>query len=287
MLSFIQRHARLRASLLIEPVGTPAVFLLCNYRNSHASACQLYEDSFPWVHAYLLPQDNYLGSVYFYNLLGHVVTHLKNSSFLWVGSLQYEDSSKTLDDLVLLESLWSNSTIIDKDIQVISLSHSTKYDGLTHAENSHPGLTRLLEHVLFLAGETRETINRFLSSNAQKSFLQSNRLVAQPALMHTFIQWFTRVMIVALVDPLALNMIQMSQPVVSHHKKNTSCLSLDYMQSTWGDVIVSYFFMTRGVKVLNLDGNMETILLNITGTLSTAEAQGVSFMYVPFVLFDH
>ena len=288
--SVFQRHVRIRAVLLTEPIGSSsAIFVLCKDSLDHIAAYQHFE-SVSWAHVYTIPPSTDWGFFHFYNFIGHIMeirpsqNLYNNTRFHWVGSLDFASLDTSVIPALLKSNVFTHS-FIRQDIHVLSFSHPNVDNNIQNMsyrvaqmEESYPGFIPMMEHLLVIAGEGRHIVQSMIhcSKVTKCSFIHVNQFASRPELFRSFISWLTRIMNLACFDHKTVEWLEESLRRSRLLQNSTEANNDLALYSIIGDVLVSFFFHTRGATIMTLDELINTTFSSNQLMISASETLNIT-----------
>lgn len=204
-----------------NPDPTPFIFILCQDNKTSLDAKKVYS-SYSWAYMYELPT-TLLEEFYFITNHLEDLLHLANTNTHWIGFLPWMGNMNF--NLTLVDEMLGDKALKDDGADVLIFSTVN-----TATEKSLSKIMKeKLEYVLLSNGETNDRLssdwNRY--ANVHNLYYTSTL-----ELMRSFIPWITRILIFTQTDDNA-------------HKNLTDWTSFTKSLAT-------YFFMTRGTKVVSM-----------------------------------
>jgi hypothetical protein len=175
------------------------------------------------------------------------MNNLETSNTTWIGSISWKADQKAnvgLIDLMLL----------DQAIEADVLAFWTPVGASLWAHTDHyqPGVMEVLVYALQSVGESTDQIETMrLSAPAFKNFYGSY-FVTRPNIMKLYIAWISNVIEFINTDRKAQNMVWKNSGYAGDPNAARRVYDLSFypMHPFIGERLVSYFFNTRGYKIL-------------------------------------
>jgi hypothetical protein len=209
-----------------NPDASPFIFITYYNESDYVDLRELYSP-FPWAHPYQIPK-TWLQDIFFITHHLQDILYLSTTNTHWIGSIPWIKHPSYSHLQNMMHRMIQDVDLVQDGVDVLAF-YTTGEEGTV----SHP-LMDELQYILISMGEAPEKLAEYqplLQPDGSRFYY-----LATLDLMQQFIPWISRAVILMQADPV-LREIQ-------------SLWQSDMFDLFFRNGLVSYFFMTRGRKIV-------------------------------------